>query len=100
MKVFVAVATVALSALGACGNGEELKTAQAKIDSLTKENAGLKSAVTELNNSVGKITAERDDFKAQVEKAAIAAATPPPPPAGKAGAAAKPAAKPAAKKHK
>ena len=98
MKIFVVVA-VALSALGACGNAEELKVAQGKLETSQKENASLKSAITELNSSMGKVTAERDDLKAQVEKAAAAAAAPPPV-AGKPAAAAKPAAKPAKGKKK
>ena len=98
MKIFVVVA-VALSALGACGNAEELKAAQGKLETSQKENASLKSAITELNASMGKVTAERDDLKAQVEKAAAAAAAPPPA-AGKPAAAAKPAAKPAKGKKK
>ena len=101
MKIFVLGAAMALSALGACGNAEELKASQAKVETLQKDNLALKGVVTDLNANIGKITAERDELKAQVDKAAAAAAAAPPAPPAKGGAAAKAApAKPAGKKHK
>ncbi len=102
MKIFVAVATMALSALGACGNAEELKAAQAKVESLQKDNTAMKAVVADLNANMGKLTAERDELKAQVDKAAAAAAAAPAAAPAKGGAAApaKPAAKPAKGKHK
>jgi peptidoglycan hydrolase CwlO-like protein len=91
MKLFAAIGMVVFAALGACGNADELKAAQAKVDTLTKENATLKTAVNELNANIGKANAERDELKGQVDKLTAAAAAPPP------AAAAKPAAKPGAK---
>jgi hypothetical protein len=101
MKIFVVVAAMAMTAIGACGNADELKAANAKVDALTKENATLKSNLSEATASASKAASERDAFKAEIDKAAAAAsaaAAAPPPAAAKGGA--KPAAKPAAKKHK
>ena len=95
MKVLVTMGLVWFSAIGACGNADELKAAQVKVEALQKENASLKGVVTELNGNVSKLSSERDELKAQVEKAATVAAAPPP-----AAPAKTPAKAPAKKKHK
>lgn len=86
MKVFLMVGMVLVGSLAACGNADELKAAQASVESLKKDNAALKSANTAQSANLAKVTAERDELKAAAEKAAAA---PPPAP--------EPAAKPAAK---
>jgi hypothetical protein len=97
MKRFATVGMLALIALSACGK-EELKAARNRIEELEKENASLKTRVDEQTQAVTRVTADRDELKAQVEKAAVAAAPAPAPAPAKAPA--KTAAKPAGKKHK
>lgn len=87
MRIFTAIATLILLNFSACGNEEEVKAAQAKVDSLQKENTALKARAAELEGRFAKVTAERDDLKSQLEKAAAAAqahpVAPPPPVAAK-----------------
>ena len=81
-----------MSALGACGNADELRAAQAKIETLQKENANLRSNLNEATDKVARVSGEREDLRGQLEKAT---APPPaaPPPAATKTAAAKPAKK-------
>jgi ribosomal protein L12E/L44/L45/RPP1/RPP2 len=80
MKAWMAALVLALAPLVACGPSKELVQAREDADAVRKENAKLKTRVTELEGNLQQVRQERDQLKAAAVKPAPApAATPTPP---------------------
>ncbi len=74
MKPWMATAVLSLTLLGACGPSQELVQTQADMETLRKENARLKTKVSEMEGQLKRVGQERDQLK-------LLAAKPPPAPA-------------------
>jgi septal ring factor EnvC (AmiA/AmiB activator) len=84
MKAWMAALALVLAPLVACGPSKELEQSQADTEALRKENAKLKTKITELEGSLQQVRQERDQLKTTAAKPA-AAPEPTPAPAKKPG---------------
>jgi hypothetical protein len=79
MKTWMAALMLALAPLVACGPSKELEQARGDADALSKENAKLRTKLTELEGSLQQARQERDQLKVAAAKPAPAPAPAPAP---------------------
>ncbi|MDY7232710.1 hypothetical protein [Hyalangium rubrum] len=70
MKTWMAAVVLALAPLVACGPSEELTQAQEDVVQLRKENATLKTKLTDMESALKRVSQERDQLKVAATRAA------------------------------